>query len=696
MPAVTIAPGVVRRVELPPGVLGWTGTLVVPEGARSLSVAIHAKDDLDLYLRRGRAFSGDFANEADVTRPAKAPMEAIQVRGAMTAGAWYLAVVRRVAEATPSPFDVIALIDEGEAPSTLVPRREVPLRNLKSSGGVRVRAWFPEGADAITVAFRGAAPPAGSAFQLVGPSGSKARTWQGPLVLDRKEHPAGLYTLIWDPEVASAIPDDAKLRLEVGTPEQAIAAPLRASVAPMVEFDQSLSVRLGGEGTAAWHFRVRVPEGTGGLVVEAHAANERDVDLFLNRGAMAPEDEESADYFSRTLKPMERLVAAGDRPLRPGVYTGTALLVDDEEACAVHLRIQRLPARTRERSWGPNTPQALAMGGWRAGTLHAEHRPLAWYLVTIPAGTRAFHALVLNATAPVELVLARRTDGSVMRRAMSARVDERLELPFTKPPDTPRLFALGVYARDPYDGPVRFRVGVSVGTRPAPPADLRWPPFLDTTKVRPIERACAAVVELTIRGNTGGTATCVTPRGRLLTCRHVLQAEDEDDIQKRGILVAFPQRLDRPPVQSFFARVVAESEETDLAMLEVTGDVFGRPLDPALAFPWLPLSKVAAPRLGDQVSVLGYPADGSDRSRTPIIFSPGVVSGLESQQGALRWIKTDAWISSGHSGGALVDPAGQLVGIPAATLGDLEDLGLAIPVSAIPAAWREAIERETR
>ena len=68
--------------------------------------------------------------------------------------------------------------------------------------------------------------------------------------------------------------------------------------------------------------------------------------------------------------------------------------------------------------------------------------------------------------------------------------------------------------------------------------------------------------------------------------------------------------------------------------------------------------------LGAPVTIYGYPADGSERNRTPLTLSRGVVSGLEA------------------------DAAGRLLGVPAATLGDLEVLGLAVPLSMLPAAWR--------
>ena len=76
-----------------------------------------------------------------------------------------------------------------------------------------------------------------------------------------------------------------------------------------------------------------------------------------------------------------------------------------------------------------------------------------------------------------------------------------------------------------------------------------------------------------------------------------------------------------------------------------------------------------------------------------MVLSRGIVSGLERRPNGPAWIKTDAWVAPGHSGGPLTDAAGRLVGIAAATLGSTESLGLAIPVGRIPERWL-AIIRE--
>jgi len=249
----------------------------------------------------------------------------------------------------------------------------------------------------------------------------------------------------------------------------------------------------------------------------------------------------------------------------------------------------------------------------------------------------------------------------------------------------------------PGEGPADYRLAVAFDRPPDLPTDLVWPRLLALDNLTPDERAAAATVELTGERSGGGSATCISPKGLLLSCRHVLEDPEEPGaLQKDGILVAFNRSLDRPPAQCFLARVVHEDANLDLALLELTEDVFGRALPKDLALPWLPLGDSDALRLGDPVTVLGYPQEGSEFTRTPVILSRGSVAGFESAGGTRTWIKTDAWIGPGHSGGTLVDREQRLVAVPAATLGNKEAMALCVPLARLPTAWRERLARDLK
>ena len=111
------------------------------------------------------------------------------------------------------------------------------------------------------------------------------------------------------------------------------------------------------------------------------------------------------------------------------------------------------------------------------------------------------------------------------------------------------------------------------------------------------------------------------------------------------------------------ARVVAEDPDLDLAVLRIDGDERGTPLDPeSLDLPILPLGSSDAVNLGEPVHVFGFPAIGSGS----LTYTIGIVSGFLFEEGidGTAWINTDAVTSGGNSGGAAVNDAGQLIGVP--------------------------------
>ncbi len=66
--------------------------------------------------------------------------------------------------------------------------------------------------------------------------------------------------------------------------------------------------------------------------------------------------------------------------------------------------------------------------------------------------------------------------------------------------------------------------------------------------------------------------------------------------------------------------------------------------------------------MGDHISILGFPAIGGDT----ITYTSGDVAGFsaEDQLGDRAWIKTDATISGGNSGGMGTNDQGLLIGVP--------------------------------
>ena len=158
---------------------------------------------------------------------------------------------------------------------------------------------------------------------------------------------------------------------------------------------------------------------------------------------------------------------------------------------------------------------------------------------------------------------------------------------------------------------------------------------------------------------TAGTAVVLTPTGDVVTNEHLVHGETT------ATLLAADGRPST-------ARVVATDEKADVAWLRIDGATN------------LPVAHLAGPgtvRLGEDVVAIG---NALNLEGAPSI-TRGVVSAVGRSTATLQGvIQTDAAISSGSSGGALVDDTGAVIGITTeALVGDpsvsVEDIAFAIP-----------------
>ena len=199
----------------------------------------------------------------------------------------------------------------------------------------------------------------------------------------------------------------------------------------------------------------------------------------------------------------------------------------------------------------------------------------------------------------------------------------------------------------------------------------------------PIEQLQAATVQIfakqVINGRLQtiwtGSGTIVSPDGVILTNAHVaaptspglatlyndpelLFGEEPDQL-----VVAISDSADRPPTEAYVAELAAADGALDLAVIKISADLDGNGLDlNALNLPFVEVGDSDTIGLGDEIRILGYPGAGGET----ITFTRGNVAGFESQDrvGDRAWIKTDATISPGNSGGLGVNAAGQIIGVP--------------------------------
>jgi len=164
------------------------------------------------------------------------------------------------------------------------------------------------------------------------------------------------------------------------------------------------------------------------------------------------------------------------------------------------------------------------------------------------------------------------------------------------------------------------------------------------------------------RVNTGvGSAVIIDASGYLVTNYHVVALASDIRLQLADGRVANPE-------------VIGVDEETDLALLKVD---LGQ-------LPAIPLGRSDQIRIGDVVLAIGNPYGLSKSVTQGIVSATGRVT--QTVATFENFIQTDAAINEGNSGGALINTAGQLVGINTAVLlqdVSTEGIGFAIPVDLV-------------
>ncbi len=120
---------------------------------------------------------------------------------------------------------------------------------------------------------------------------------------------------------------------------------------------------------------------------------------------------------------------------------------------------------------------------------------------------------------------------------------------------------------------------------------------------------------------------------------------------------------DTPPVSTYLAKVVTEDPTLDLATIQIVANLDGSKVNQAsLHLPSVPIGNSDQVKFGDRLFVFGYPGIGGDT----ITYVTGDVSGFDSEDpiGTRAWIKTDATVAGGNSGGLATNSLGQIIGVP--------------------------------
>lgn len=171
-----------------------------------------------------------------------------------------------------------------------------------------------------------------------------------------------------------------------------------------------------------------------------------------------------------------------------------------------------------------------------------------------------------------------------------------------------------------------------------------------------------------------GSGSVISRGGEVLTNYHVVFDADEQRPYE-AFEVALTFDLHRQPVRRFTARLAAYDRSLDVALLRLNRvDAMGREVPPLRHVDW---NARIAPRQGQDIQVLGYPASGGET----LTISRGQISGFE-RLNEHPCFKTDTDIDHGSSGGTVLDSRGRFIGIPALLRSFAENVGYVLDIRA--------------
>lgn len=176
-----------------------------------------------------------------------------------------------------------------------------------------------------------------------------------------------------------------------------------------------------------------------------------------------------------------------------------------------------------------------------------------------------------------------------------------------------------------------------------------------------------------------GSGTLIDSKGTILTNNHVIENYWDPAFSNDAFQICLTKSDDpNEPICEFTASLITRDPDKDLALLKMDSkDVSGG----AVVFDfYLPYNNDSSYAVGDTVTVVGYPDTGG---RT-ITYTSGLISGFLTEVG-VEYIKTDADVSFGNSGGTAVDGDGNFIGVPTYVVGSYsyEVLGYLFPVNEV-------------
>jgi S1-C subfamily serine protease len=153
-----------------------------------------------------------------------------------------------------------------------------------------------------------------------------------------------------------------------------------------------------------------------------------------------------------------------------------------------------------------------------------------------------------------------------------------------------------------------------------------------------------------------GSGVVIRNDGILITNVHVISAMASKQVFDE-LYLALGDEAATTGKPQFRLEPVLIKREYDLALLRIRPNASGTAKPAAPPFPAIELADSQTVRLLDDIVIIGYPEKGG----ASVTLSTGVVEGRDTIN---DWIKTNARVIHGNSGGAAVNAEGKLIGIP--------------------------------
>jgi Do/DeqQ family serine protease len=170
-----------------------------------------------------------------------------------------------------------------------------------------------------------------------------------------------------------------------------------------------------------------------------------------------------------------------------------------------------------------------------------------------------------------------------------------------------------------------------------------------------------------------GSGVIIRPNGYIVTNNHVVAGADEIEVTLENNKV-YP------------AKLVGTDPATDIALIKIDAE----------DLPIVPIGDSDALRLGEWVLAIGSPYDLRSTITAGIVSAKGrSMPNYDGQYRVESFIQTDAAVNPGNSGGALVNAAGELVGINTSIIsrtGSYTGYSFAVPVNIVSKVVDDFIE----